>query len=682
MQNLSSGAITDSQRNRGQHSLKRRKHLLLTLPSGILLSLILLVALLGQSNIAWARWASSQISDGQTLNGISCPSSNVCYAATDQGWVYQSTNVSSDNATWTKVATPISELPTPLPLRAVSCINIQTCVAVGDNGNIIYTKNGGTNWLLVITTPAPNTTLRGVSCPETNTCYVVGDGGMIASSTDSGVTWTPILALPTTTKDWYALSCYGPTTCITVGKSGQIAKTTNGTSWQLSPPTTPITKDLTGIKCLGASDCYVVGVSGIIYNYNGSWNQIKSIPKVNFNAIDCVNSPRICIAVGDGGTAVAYNGANWTSQITGTTKNLRSANCPGSTSCLVGGDAEFGDPPAGGSKLTLLKYFPDPPSPGTTTAPGSTTPPSVTTKSPAPTSTTQPTATTTVPAGSLCSKAGGSSGSNVLPNTNFTDSAFQALWNRYDFYASGNRSYVWGSAPFAAGSEPYTQASSGSRKVLYFDKSRMEITQPDNDPTSEGFVTNGLLTVELVTGKVQIGDDQSQLSQYRLCQPANVPVAGDPDDTSGPRYVSLARRLNDSPTTVGGNAITTIIDSNGNLGNDAALAAYGVTGSNYVPQTKHTIAAPFWTFLNDPNQKIYIDGTAQIGNLFDPWYVAPGLPITEAFWARVKVGDTLKAVLIQAFERRVLTYTPTNSTAFQVEWGNIGRHYYNWRYGF
>ena len=37
-------------------------------------------------------------------------------------------------------------------------------------------------------------------------------------------------------------------------------------------------------------------------------------------------------------------------------------------------------------------------------------------------------------------------------------------------------------------------------------------------------------------------------------------------------------------------------------------------------------------------------------------------------------------MLIQAFERRVLTYTPSNPPAFQVEMGNIGQHYYDWRY--
>ena len=36
--------------------------------------------------------------------------------------------------------------------------------------------------------------------------------------------------------------------------------------------------------------------------------------------------------------------------------------------------------------------------------------------------------------------------------------------------------------------------------------------------------------------------------------------------------------------------------------------------------------------------------------------------------------------LIQLFERRVLTYTPSNPDAFKVEMGNIGQHYYTWRY--
>jgi hypothetical protein len=117
------------------------------------------------------------------------------------------------------------------------------------------------------------------------------------------------------------------------------------------------------------------------------------------------------------------------------------------------------------------------------------------------------------------------------------------------------------------------------------------------------------------------------------------------------------------------------------LGDNLTLANYNVVGGYYIPDTKHTIAKPFWDFLNNGQQKIYQDGILAVGTLFNPWYEAPGLPITEAYWARVKVGGQVKDVLIQAFERRVLTYTPSNPPAYQVEWGNIGQHYYKWRYG-
>ena len=47
---------------------------------------------------------------------------------------------------------------------------------------------------------------------------------------------------------------------------------------------------------------------------------------------------------------------------------------------------------------------------------------------------------------------------------------------------------------------------------------------------------------------------------------------------------------------------------------------------------------------------------------------------------KAKVGGKTLDVLIQAFERRVLSYTPSNPAGWQVEMGNVGRHYYEWRY--
>jgi hypothetical protein len=37
--------------------------------------------------------------------------------------------------------------------------------------------------------------------------------------------------------------------------------------------------------------------------------------------------------------------------------------------------------------------------------------------------------------------------------------------------------------------------------------------------------------------------------------------------------------------------------------------------------------------------------------------------------------------LVQCFQPRCLTYTPDNAPGWQVEAGNVGLHYYQWRYG-
>jgi hypothetical protein len=75
------------------------------------------------------------------------------------------------------------------------------------------------------------------------------------------------------------------------------------------------------------------------------------------------------------------------------------------------------------------------------------------------------------------------------------------------------------------------------------------------------------------------------------------------------------------------------------------------------------------------------DGAVTFGNdqLIDGLQVM-GLPIAEPFWAVVPVGGANKWVLIQPFERRVVTYTPDNDPAFRVEMGNIGQHYKTWRH--
>lgn len=271
------------------------------------------------------------------------------------------------------------------------------------------------------------------------------------------------------------------------------------------------------------------------------------------------------------------------------------------------------------------------------------------------------------------------SGAPAASAESIANADFQKVWNRTDKQVANgsvSRTFLWGPEPFTGSlTEDYVEGVSGKRQVQYFDKSRMEITNPNGDKNSAYYVTNGLIAKEMMSGKMQLGD-----SKFDDRAPAEIGVAGDPDDTSGPTYKTLnGLTLPSSDAT--GQALTKAIDRAGNTRDAAAdFGKYNVKQAKFETITGHNIAAPFWDFLNQSGKVLDNNGNAVDGRIFDPVYYATGLPITEAWWARVKVGGQVKDVLVQAFERRVLTYTPSNSAAYQVEMGNVGRHYYDWRY--
>ncbi len=266
----------------------------------------------------------------------------------------------------------------------------------------------------------------------------------------------------------------------------------------------------------------------------------------------------------------------------------------------------------------------------------------------------------------------GSSGTGAVPGIL---PEFISTWQRTDRpVADGqaNRTWMWGPGPLSGPmSEPYLDAPGGERMVQYFDKSRMEITDPDADPGGTWYVTNGLLARELITGEMQIGDDA-----FEQRSPAEVHIAGDAHPES-PTYATFAVLL-DAPALAVGSPITQAIDRDGTVGEIREDS--DVVAEHYVQETDHTIASVFWEFMQS-HGPVAIDGSVEVDQLFESPFFAVGFPITEAYWMHVPVGGEWKDVLTQCFERRCLTYTPGNPEGWQVEAGNIGQHYYTWRYG-
>jgi hypothetical protein len=238
-----------------------------------------------------------------------------------------------------------------------------------------------------------------------------------------------------------------------------------------------------------------------------------------------------------------------------------------------------------------------------------------------------------------------------------------------------DRTWVWGPTPHTdAFMEPYADSPGGERMVQYFDKSRMEI----NDPDAEGLwaVTNGLLVVEMVDGAIQTGDNEFDHSP----DPADVQIAGDAAGSESPTYADIASfELQNVDPLAEGTVISEYLAMT-SIEQSQEYAAHGIEAAYHVSETNHTVAAPFWEFMNSAGL-VWVNGELMEDDLFQNPFYATGYPITEAYWTTTPVDGESQDILWQCFERRCMTYTPENPAGWQVETGNVGQHYYEWRYG-
>ncbi|HEY1014673.1 MAG TPA: hypothetical protein VGE07_18325 [Herpetosiphonaceae bacterium] len=261
----------------------------------------------------------------------------------------------------------------------------------------------------------------------------------------------------------------------------------------------------------------------------------------------------------------------------------------------------------------------------------------------------------------------------ALAAPDFANSSFSGLWTRQDKAVAErmtDRSWTWGPAPITGAlREQFAEGAEGKRTVQYFDKSRMEINDPTLDPNSEWYVTNGLLPVEMITGRMAVG-----LNLIEFRGPAPVSAIGDPGFF--PTYADLLPVYNTGPVRPGdvGKPATGMLVPGGKIEGFADYAGDKATVLN-----DQGVAQAFVDFQNTQGL-IWRNGRYVRSQVYNPLFVF-GKPITGAFWVKTMVAGKEQPVLFQVFERRVLTYNPANPAAFRVEMGNVGQHYYRWRYG-
>ncbi|MCC6626153.1 MAG: META domain-containing protein [Chloroflexi bacterium] len=233
----------------------------------------------------------------------------------------------------------------------------------------------------------------------------------------------------------------------------------------------------------------------------------------------------------------------------------------------------------------------------------------------------------------------------------FANPAFERQWRQGEALAPN----FWGPLANATEgiTEPYREAPNGQRLVQYFDKGRMEL--------AGGQVTNGLLATELTTGQMQLGD-----ATFQFMAPPAIPIAGDPDNP-GPTYDGLFRNAGSVFAPADrriGASVQFAIAPDGTPQSLAPGAGAGpLAMAAFDDPTRHNVAQAFLDYRN------------RVGLL------TIGYARTEPFQTTVRVAGQSRQVMVQVFERRILTYNPANDEAFRVEMGNIGQHYHQWRHG-
>jgi hypothetical protein len=253
------------------------------------------------------------------------------------------------------------------------------------------------------------------------------------------------------------------------------------------------------------------------------------------------------------------------------------------------------------------------------------------------------------------------------------DPAIARIWHATDApvaNATAVRGWLWGPQAVAAGVE-YTEDSPVLRRSMtYFDKARLDVLDPAMPADNPWYVTGALLVVHMLSGEIPFGN-----GIIARREPPHIPVAGDPDQPGALTYAGLGplASIDGKPLRGGesvpvrqslvGREIRDLLTGSGQVVPDAVTDSR-VTYGAYDAVTGHNIAKPFADWI--------------VAQQYAPnWLI--GRPLTEPYWVEVAVGGTPQRVMLQAFERRVLTYTPGNAPEWRVESGNAGQHYRIWR---
>ena len=202
---------------------------------------------------------------------------------------------------------------TPLNFfQSVFMLNANAGFAVTGNSSVItgtiYAKNSVDPllWNRVYTGTGA---LYDVWALDAMNVYAVGQDGLILRTTDGGATWGPFGTHPSTTQDLEAISCMPDgSNCWAVGGFATAWRYDPGTdTWvAITPTKLASTTDLNDVAVVAADNVWAVGNGGAIVHFDGSrWTLLTPATFLDLNAIKMVSSTEGYIG-GESGILLRY----------------------------------------------------------------------------------------------------------------------------------------------------------------------------------------------------------------------------------------------------------------------------------------------------------------------------------------------------------------------------------------
>lgn len=229
---------------------------------------LLYAALFVKPAVSGDSVAPPPVARGDLFYGLTAPQPDKLWAAGSDGKVWLSADQGS---TWSIQRTPVN-----LTLQDIAAWDKAHAVAVGDDGVVIRTTDGGQRWERV---SAPRSTvankLMRVFVQPGGDAWAIGEMGMVLHSVDFGANWKQVA--PEEDAAWNGVHAAGRNVWL-VGEFGRIAFTADGgETW--TKVDSPASSSLMAVAFRNDTDGVAVGLEGAIYRTADGGRHWTALPK-------------------------------------------------------------------------------------------------------------------------------------------------------------------------------------------------------------------------------------------------------------------------------------------------------------------------------------------------------------------------------------------------------------------